>query len=65
MTFMTKFVLKNVQFIESQKQAWASKKWVWVRKISEQLTTGLVEVEQVLERQIKKKSVLVDRDRGY
>ena len=46
MTFMTKFVLKNVQFIESQKQAWASKKWVWVRKISEQLTTGLVEVEK-------------------
>ena len=61
---MTKFVLKNVQFIESQKEAWASKKWVCARKIPEQLATGLVEVKQVLERQIKKKSVLVDRDRG-
>ena len=55
MTFMTKFVLKNVQLIESQKGAWASKKWVCARKISEQLATGLVEVKQVLERQIKKK----------
>ena len=62
MTFMTKFVLKTCNLLNL---IWASKKWVWVRKISEQLTTGLVEVEQVLERQIKKKSVLVDRDRGY
>ena len=42
----------------------ASKKWVWASKISEQLATGLVEVEQVLERQIKgKKSVSVDHNR--